>query len=142
MPKAPRTLSCLLLVLTTQLQGAHAQGNLCSLFTTAEVTKLLGTPVEGGDPLAPGSGCQWFGQDEESYVIIQVADTTNWIDPRQAPGYQALQGVGKKAYSHPEESGWRAMAITDKGVSAVVLSGGSAKREDALSILRKLVARP
>lgn len=43
---------------------------------------------------------------------------------------------------HPEEGGWRAMAITDKGVSAVVLSGGSAKWEDALSILRKLVARP
>ena len=133
------TLWCLLLVaLTTRLPDAHAQSSLCSLFTAAEIGKLLGTPVESGDPLAPGTGCQWFGQDEESYVIIQVADTTNWIDPRQAPGYQVLEGVGKRAYSHREEGGWRAMALTDKGISAVVLSGSSAKRESALAILRKL----
>ena len=133
-------LSSILLLPTTRLVTASAQANLCSRFSTAEITKLLGTPVESGEPLAPGTGCQWFGKDEESYVIVQVADTGNWIDPRQAPGYEVIEAIGKRAYSHPEEGGWRAMSLTDRNVFAVVLTGGSANRASAITILRKLTA--
>src|SRR3990172_9708711 len=96
----------LLLLLTAQLAIAQApQRKLCPLFTAAEIQKLLGTAVEAGEPAAMGTGCQWFGKDEKSYVIIQVAGITNWLDPRQAPGYEAVQGVGKQAYSHPDQEG-------------------------------------
>jgi hypothetical protein len=133
-----RVLPLVLLFAATRDAGAQGQ-NLCTLFSTAEVTKLLGTPVASGEPLAHFPGCQWFGKDGESYVIVQVVDPTNWTDPRQASGYDALTGVGRKAYSHRDpEGGWRAMALTDK-VSGVVLIGKSATRDGAVTMLRKLV---
>ena len=142
MPTAWQVFSSLLLLLTAQLTSAQTpQGNLCSLFTSSESAKLLGTPVESGEPAAMGTGCQWFGKDEESYLIVEVHDSTSWLDPKQAPGYEAIEGAGKKAFSHPEEGGWRASALTNGAVAAVVLSGGSAKRSSADMLLRQLVDR-
>lgn len=142
MPTARQVFWSVLLLLTAQLASAQSPpGKLCSLFTSAEIAKLLGTSVEGGEPAAMGTGCQWFGKDEESYVIVQVLDSTYWLDPRQAPGYEAIEGAGTRAYSHPEEGGWRAMALTSGRVAGVVLSGGSAKRSSAVMLLRQFVDR-
>ena len=133
----------LALLLAPRLTGAQApQRDQCSFFTTAEVAKLLGTGVEPGESTGPVPGCQWFGEDEASYVIVQVVDTTHWLDPRQAPAYQSLAGVGREAYSHRDaEGGWRAMAKTDRAVVAVVLIGGTATQAAAVTLLRQLVQR-
>jgi hypothetical protein len=140
MPAYSRVLKSLLLALTIQVTSAQAQSDHCSLYTAGEMSKLAGTPVESGEPAAMGTGCQWFGKDEKSYAIVQVLDTTYWLDPRQAPGYEAIGSIGKRAYSHPDqEGGWRAMALTDKTTSTVVLIGKTATRAAALTILRKLV---
>lgn len=142
MPIARQGCLSLVFLLTAQLASAQTpQANRCSLFTTAEIATLLGTSVEGGEAAALGTGCQWFGKDEESYVIIQVLDTTYWLDPRQAPGYEAMEGAGKRAYSHPEEGGWRAMAVTNQVVAAAVLSGVTAKRTSIVALLRQLLER-
>ncbi len=143
MPTSRRVLLTILAMTMSQpATKAAAQSSLCSLYTAAEVGKLLGTAVENGDPLAPGTGCQWFGKDEVSYVVVQITDTSFWLDPRQAPGYRTIPGLGKRAYSHPDaEGGWRAMALTDRGSSAVLMIGSSATRDATESILRKLTNR-
>lgn len=100
------------------------QRDQCSFFTTAEVARLLGTGVDAGESSGPVPDCDWFGKDEQSYVIVQVVDTTSWVDPRQAPGYELLAGVVRRAYSHRDaEGGWRAMARTDRAVAVVVMIG-------------------
>ena len=139
----PAFLSLLILLAAAQLAGAQIpQRKLCPLFTSAEVSKLLGTAVEGGEPAAMGTGCQWFGKDEVSYAIIQVQDSAYWLDPRQAPGYQTIVGLGARAYAHADaEGGWRAMVLTGKGVALVVLIGTTAKRENAVELLKQLVER-
>lgn len=130
------------LLLTAQLANAKTtQHNPCALFTTAEITTVLGTAVEGSEPAAMGTGCQWFGKDDKSYVIIQQVGTDYWTDPKQASGYEAIQGVGKKAYSHPDvQGGWRAMALT-KDATASALLIGTAKRASAVTLLRQLLER-
>jgi hypothetical protein len=104
----------LCLLLTTPLVPAQAATpNLCTLFTTQEVKTLLGTEVEAGEPAAMGTGCQWFGKDEQSYAVVQMVGSDYWVDPQQAPGYEPIPKLGKQAYSHPDmEGGWRAMALT------------------------------
>jgi len=73
---------------------------------------------------------------------VQVVDTTNWVDPRQAPGYEPLAAVGRQAYSHRDaEGGWRAMAKTDRAVAVVVMIGGTATRAAAVTLLRQFVQR-
>lgn len=133
----------LLLLLAAQMASAQTpKRNLCALFTAAEMKTLLGTAVEGGEPAAMGTGCQWFGKDEKSYVIIQMVGAEYWTDPKQAPGYEAMQGVGMKAYSHPDmQGGWRAMALTNDAAASVVLIGASAKRASAVTLLRQLLER-
>ncbi len=132
---------CILSVsLLTNAQAPNR--DMCSLFTSKEMNALLGTAVENGDPLAMGGGCQWFGKDEQSYVIIQTVDPDYWIDPTQAPGYEVIPGVGKKAYSHPDtEGGWRAMALTNDAAVSVVMIGATAKRANAVTLLRQLLER-
>jgi len=126
-------------------QGAGvgaAPRSICSLFTAAEVAKLLGTAVEAGEPAAMGTGCQWFGKDEKSYVILQAVEADYWMDPQKAPGYEALKGVGKKAYSHPDsEGGWRAMALTNGAAVTAVAIGATAKRAGTVTLLKQLVER-
>ena len=137
--------TCLALILLLATQTGSAQmpkRDLCSMFTATEMKTLLGTAVEGGQPAAMGTGCQWFGKDEKSYVIIQMVGAEFWTDPRQAPGYEAIQGAGNKAYSHPDmQGGWRAMALTNDAVASVVLIGATAKRASAVTLLRQLVER-
>jgi len=131
------------LLLTAQLMPAQAASlNLCTLFTTKEVKTLLGTEVEAGEPAAMGTGCQWFGKDEQSYAIVQMVGSDYWVDPQQAPGYEPIPKLGKQAYSHPDmEVGWRAMALTDDGAASVVLIGKTATRASVVTLVRQLLER-
>ena len=136
------SLILMLLIATQSAMAGATQKNICSLFTAAEIGKLLGTAVDAGEPAAMDTGCQWFGKDETSYVIIQVVDAEFWIDPKQATGYEALTSVGKKAYSHPDlEGGWRAMALTTDGAVSVVAIGSTAKRASVVTLLRQSIER-
>lgn len=119
-----------------------APANLCTLFTAAEMKSLLGTDVDAGEPAAMGTGCQWFGKDEQSYAIIQRVGPDFWIDPRQAPGYEVIPNLGKRAYSHPDsEGGWRAMALTADATLSVLMIGKTATRANTVAVIRKLSAK-
>lgn len=134
---------CLMGLFTVQsADAATLPRNLCSLFTAEEIASLLGVAVENGEPAAMGTGCQWFGQDDTSYAIVQKVGPDTWINPQQAPGYQSIPGVGIKAYSHPDlEGGWRAMALTSDAAIAVVLIGKTPPRPKVVSLLRQLLER-
>ena len=116
--------------------------NLCALFATDEMKALLGTEVEAGEPAAMGTGCQWFGKDEQSYAIIQVVGRDFWVDPRQAPGYVPIPNLGKRAYSHPDpEGGWRAMALTTDVTMTVLMIGKTTTRARTITLIRQLDER-
>jgi hypothetical protein len=116
--------------------------NLCTRFTTKEVKTLLGTEVEAGEPAAMETGCQWFGKDEQFYAIVQLVSSDYWVDPQQAPGYEPILKLGKRAYSHPDmEGGWRAMALTDDAAANVVLIGKTATRASVVTLMRQLLER-
>ena len=119
-----------------------APQNLCTLFTTNEVQTLLGTAVESGETAAMGTGCQWFGKDEESYAIIQAVGPDFWVDPQQAPGYEPIPKLGQRAYSHPDlEGGWRAMVLTPDAAISVVMIGKTATRSNTISLVRQVQER-
>ncbi len=133
----------LTLVLVPQVGRTQTlpQRDLCKLFSSDEITNQLGTAVDDGEIAAMGAGCQWFGRDDESYAIIQLADSSYWYDPRGASGYETIDGVATSALSHPEEDGWRAMALKDDVMAVVVLSGRPATRAGAVKLLRQLLER-
>lgn len=122
---------------------AHAAlQNLCTLFTTSEVQALLGTAVESGELAAMGTGCQWFGKDEESYAIIQAVGPDFWVDPQQALGYEPIPKLGQRAYSHPDsEGGWRAMALAPDAAISVVMIGKTTTRNNTISLIRQVHER-
>ncbi|GKS58703.1 hypothetical protein YTPLAS18_22300 [Nitrospira sp.] len=131
-----------LLAGTFAIPAYAAPANLCALFTVGDMKSLLGTDVDAGEPAAMGTGCQWFGKDEQSYVIIQRVGPGFWIDPRQAPGYEVILNLGKRAYSHPDsEGGWRAMALTADATLSVVMIGKTATRANTVSLIRQLSAK-
>lgn len=128
-------------------QGESASttaGGLCSLFTKKEIEELLGAPVSAGKVAGPmGTACQWDGpEDDEIFAQIQVLkDTHFWINPKQAPGYEAISGIGKEAYVIPDQGGWNARALTDTAILSVALNGGKADRDRAVKLLRSLLER-
>src|SRR5215475_1228677 len=96
------------LLLLFAVRTGLAQGtrrNPCALFKTAEIQKLLGRPVENGEPGSGGTLCQWFGKDQKSWVIVSVLDASFFVDEFRASGYQAVPGVGRRAYTHMEDQG-------------------------------------
>lgn len=129
--------------------GAAAQKsrkNPCTLFTIPEIQKLLGTATDAGEAGAMGTSCQWFGKDEKSYAIISIVEPSYFFDPQGAPGYEVLDGVGKRAYTHPEnrgpgELGFQGMALTEHATASVVLIGTTATRAGTGALLRQLVER-
>jgi hypothetical protein len=138
--------SLALLLAMGEVTAQAQRKNPCALFSTAEIQKLLGVPVEVGEPAAVGTACQWFGKDEKSYAIVSLVEPSYFFDPRGAPGYEAIDGVGKRAYTHPEdrgpgERGWQGMAVTDRATASAVLIGSTATRAGVATLLRQLVGR-
>jgi hypothetical protein len=119
--------------------------DLCSLFTTTEIGTLLGAAVEAGEPaglLTTAPGCQWFGKDEKSYVVVQVTARDNWMNPTEAPGYQAIPNAGKQAYSHRDlEGGWRGMALVGNQVVVAQMIGASAQQANLVTLIRRTIQR-
>jgi hypothetical protein len=138
------SLLLLLAVRTSQAQGPR--GDRCALFKTAEIQKLLGRPVEDGESGSGGTLCQWFGKDQKSWVIVSVLDSSFFVDPRNASGYQVVPGVGRRAYTHMEDqgggdTGWIGEAQTDKATVRITVIGRTATREAAAALLKETVAR-
>lgn len=126
-------------------EAARLSGDLCALFTTAEIKEFLGAPVAAGRMAGPaGTACQWSGTGAglATYAQIQVIKGTDyWSTPSKAKGYEALSGIGKEAFVVPEAGGWAAGALTDSAVLGAALSGTSASRESAVRLLRALLER-
>jgi len=139
-------LGILFLIAGPSVLAQGPRGDRCALFKTAEIQKLLGRPVEGGEAGAGGTLCQWFGKDQKSWVIVSVLDSSFFVDPRRAPDYQVVPGVGRRAYTHSEDqglgvTGWIGEAQTDKATVRITVMGPSATREAAAALLKETVAR-
>jgi hypothetical protein len=122
------------------------RGNRCALFKTAEIQKLLGRPVEDGEPGSGGTLCQWFGKDQKSWVIISVLDSSFFVDQPRASEYRVAPGVGRRAYTYLEDqgsgnTGWIGEAQTDKATVRITVMGRTATREAAAVLLKETVAR-
>jgi hypothetical protein len=115
----------------------------CGLVTVQDVAAALGTAVQPGEPGGPlGTACQYAGKDDD-YALIQVIDdTTYWMDPKMANGYEPIADLGLAAFSMPQRGGWRASGLTGASMAVVVLSARSATRAGAVALLRKVMARP
>jgi len=143
---ARMALSLLLLFAVRTGLAQGTRGNRCALFKTAEIQKLLGRPVEDGEPGSGGTLCQWFGKDQKSWVIVSVLDSSFFVDQRRASGYQAAPGVGRRAYTYMEDqgdgnTGWIGEAQTDKATVRITVIGRTATREAAAALLKETVAR-
>jgi hypothetical protein len=117
---------------------------LCGLFTAQEIEATLGAPVGAGSVAGPlGTACQWNGSSSDAtYAQIQVIeDESYWSAPTLGEGYEELSGIGQEAYVIPELGGWTAGALTDKGIVAVALNGGTASHDSVIQFLRDVIAR-
>ena len=109
---------------------------------------MLGAPVSGGKVAGPlGTACQWDGTADADAIYAQIQvlkDTEYWSNLKQAPGYEALSGIGKEAYvipNQPDQGNWNARALTDTAMLSVVLSGGKADRDRTVKLLQTLHER-
>ena len=121
--------------------------DICSMFSAEAIGRLLGTPVATGEPLTAQTGCQWWGKDDRSSVVASVVDTIYLTDPRGAPGYRVIPGLGRRAYSYVETQNlvdpghaWTAAAFSRKGI-VVTFRAPSATRAATVALLRSLVSR-
>ncbi|MBA3753871.1 MAG: DUF3558 family protein [Nitrospira sp.] len=131
-------------VASTSTSAAPSSG-LCSLFTTEEIKELLGAPVGAGKVAGPmDTACHWSGSTDADAVYAQIQvvnDTRYWSKPTLAKGYEALSGISKEDFVVPELDGWSASAVTDTAVVSVAVNGGTADREAAVRLLRRLLER-
>jgi hypothetical protein len=121
-----------------------SQSPTCALFSRQEISSLLTLPVNEGEVAGPlGTACQWDAtSDDAAYVQVQIIPGDDyWSNPIRAAGYEAVSGIGREAYVHPEFGGWTAGALTDTAVAAVAMAGGAASRDAAVGLLRSLVQR-
>jgi hypothetical protein len=115
---------------------------LCSLFTVAEVETILGATVGPGHDAALGTGCQWDGEADATYLQVQVIDDPTYYNEQSlADGFEKVSGVGKAAFVVPELGGWTAQAQTDKATYAAAVNGGTATKDSAVSLLKTLLER-
>jgi hypothetical protein len=131
----------LLLVLCAGTAGAQSLPvSLCGKFSRSEIATLLGTAVE--EPLEGPGICQWWGKDDKSAAVISAIPASYYAERRQEAGFAPVPGIGKRAFSVPDaRGGWNAIAETDRLTVNVQLLGPTAKREAAVAMLRRLVAK-
>jgi hypothetical protein len=123
--------------------GAQASGP-CSLFTSDEIGRMLGTTVDEGKPAGPmNSACQWESPtDEDAYVMVQLIDDTQYWETRSGVrGYETHGNVAREAFTAPELGGWMAGALTDSRVVYASVNGGNSSRDLALQMLRTALQR-
>ncbi len=132
--------------LTMMAFAAHAVAapDRCGLLTQDEASKALGVPLKAGYAAGPQDlACQWDGNAGNIYLQVQVIEDPRYWEPhRHAPSYKKISGVGKDAYTELVLGGFVAGTLTDNQVVVVVSqSGGNASAENALVLLKKIVAR-
>jgi hypothetical protein len=122
-------------------QGSSA-GDACSRFSTQEIARHVGAPVQVMGATT-GGGCAWEGtNDEDVYASVLVSSEVNyWERPHGAPGFEELPGMGRSAYVVPELGGWRAGVLTDSRFAVVTMSGGQSSRTRAIAMLNDLMQR-
>jgi hypothetical protein len=89
--------------LTGDAKGSAASNPQCKLFTPAEISAYLGTPVGAGQSAAGGAGCSWTDKADEVQAIVTVVGPNYFPEPKLVKGYKTLPGLGKKAWVAPDK---------------------------------------
>lgn len=122
-----------------QLTAAGTDSPACKMFSRKEIAAALGEAVEEGHTSGPlGTGCSWDAKDDDSRsVMVQIVPRDYFEDGTDAPGGEALTGIGEKAFVGPWINDFRAGALTDKGAIYVM----TPKREVSVALLRQAATR-
>lgn len=118
---------------------------LCDLFTTAEMSKVLGTKAAEGSVGGPlDTQCQWVMKNGDGYASIQELPADYWSPPSADDNYQKLTGIGDEAYTAPGIGGWDAGAMAGNGMVVVSIWDGTDTRgtpDAAIAFLKETMKR-
>lgn len=120
-----------------QIEWNGTTSKTCALFTTAEVSRIVGTEVLDSRLKAADSGeCQWFSRSDLG-VKLAVLESRLWFDGARLPNREPLDGIGLEAYVVEEDGVYFARARTDE----VAVTVGTSRRDSAVELLRLTLDR-
>jgi hypothetical protein len=112
----------------------------CQLFTPADLSKLVGVPLEPGRDAGMGTACQWMAQSGQGYTMINVVPARFHEPHSGAPGFKTLTDVGTRGFVE-NDGGWRAGAIVGANSIVAEISGGGATEASAIALLKETIKR-
>jgi hypothetical protein len=120
--------------------AANKDPKLCRFLTKDEVARYLGEPVQSGTP--GGSGCIWFAvKGSDQVTVTRVAGRDTVTTPKNLRQYQAVSGVGERAFTaYNPRLGYWAQAYSGGNTTNVYVEGGG-KAAAALALLKIAIQR-
>jgi hypothetical protein len=113
----------------------------CKLFTPAELSKFVGTPLSPGKDAAMGSGCQWEAVSGTGSAMIQVVPADYHEPHSGAKGFRNVPDVGTRGFVEQELGGWNAGAISGTESVVVSIDGSAATDSTAIELLKETIKR-
>ena len=119
--------------------------NACALVSSTDLRSWFGEELTARADLLKkpqASECIWNGNGNESgQLIVQIVPARYYEEPKLAPDFRRLVGIGEKAYLISELGGWRGAALKGRSAVAIRLDGGKSSRATALAALETLVRK-
>ncbi|MEP6558997.1 MAG: hypothetical protein ABJB17_10985 [Burkholderiales bacterium] len=126
--------------LSGQDRAAADQNPQCKLFTPAELSKFVGTPLASGHVAAMGSGCQWLASSGDGSALIQVVPARYHEPHSGAAGFKNLPDIGTRGFVE-NDLGWNAGTIIGSESVVVSVTGPAANAATAIALLKETIAR-
>jgi hypothetical protein len=112
----------------------------CQLFTPAELTRIVGTPLGPGRVAAMGTGCQWMARSGSGFAMIQVVPARYHEPHSGAPGFKKLPDVGTRGFVE-NDLGWNAGTIVGAESIVTKVDGEGANEATAIALLKETIKR-
>jgi hypothetical protein len=112
----------------------------CQLFTPAELTKIVGTPLGPGRVAAMGTGCQWMARSGSGFAMIQVVPARYHEPHSGAPEFKELPDIGTRGFVENDLT-WRAGAIIGAESVNASVDGAGANEATAIALLKETIKR-
>ena len=122
-------------------EGAKKPIDVCAMLSTNDVRGWFGTDMVPQQPPipVPGSlGCDWNGSGD-ALLTVRLIPPDYYVEPRRAPKYERIAGIGSKAYVAYELHGWTSGAVKGRIAALVQVFGGKSNRDTSLTVLKSIV---
>ena len=126
--------------LTGDAKGAASANPQCKLFTVAEISTYVSSPLGPGENAGGGAGCMWSNDDDNASAIVSVVSERYFPEPNLVKGFRRLPDVGTRGWVAPD-SGWSAGAVVQGEAIIVVISGKKATEASAVTLLKEVIKR-